>query len=158
MAYKSFESNFLRSGFSGRLIAFQQSLSAVHLKIENIEVTMPAEKLTKQRLIHIVVILTILVAAFFWRTYRYSKPEQLSCDYPCQVAIDGQSTLITTGKDAGSITIFPAQKSWSIVEQSSQIEENDDGQMKLTLMLENRDQFTLVTGMHKKYIIHIKNR
>ncbi|SIO93918.1 hypothetical protein [Vibrio spartinae] len=119
---------------------------------------MPAEKLTKQRLIHIIVILTILIAAFFWRTYRYSEPEQLSCNYPCQVTIDGQSTFITTGKEAGTISMFPAQKSWSIVERSPQIEKNDDGQIKLTLKLENRVQFTLVTGMHKKYIIYIKNR
>jgi hypothetical protein len=54
--------------------------------------------------------------------------------------------------------MFPAQKSWSIVEISPQIEKNENGQMKLILTLENRSQFTLVTGMHKKYIIHIKNR
>ncbi|KUI99489.1 hypothetical protein [Vibrio sp. MEBiC08052] len=126
--------------------------------MENIEATMPAEKLTKQRLIHIIVILTILSAAFFWRSYRYSEPEPLSCDYPCQVSIDGQSTHITTDKEAGTISIFPAQKSWSIVEYSPQTERSENGQVRLTFTLDNHSQFTLITGMHKKYIIHIKNR
>ncbi|WP_038179336.1 hypothetical protein [Vibrio rhizosphaerae] len=119
---------------------------------------MPAEKLTKQRLIHIIVILTILSAAFFWRTYRYSAPEQLSCDAPCQVSIEGQNTQITSGEAADSISLFPAQKSWSIIGHSAQIEKNQDGQTKLTFTPENRDQFTLITGTHKKYIIHLKNR
>lgn len=119
---------------------------------------MPAEKLTKQRLIHITVILAILSAAFFWRTYHYSAPESLTCEYPCQVSIDGRLTHIKAGEDAGTISVYPAQKSWSVIELSPQIKDKANGQMQLTLTLDNRSQFTLVTGMHKKYIIHIENR
>ncbi|SJN56336.1 hypothetical protein VR7878_01721 [Vibrio ruber DSM 16370] len=119
---------------------------------------MPAEKLTKQRLIHITVILAILSAAFFWRTYHYSASESLTCEYPCQISIDGRLTHITAGEETGTISVDPAQKSWSVIELSPQIKNKANGQVKLILALANRSQFTLVTGMHKKYIIHIKNR
>ncbi|MDW6004036.1 hypothetical protein [Vibrio mangrovi] len=119
---------------------------------------MAAEKLTKQRLIHIIVILSVLSAAFFWRTYRYADPVQLHCDLQCSFSIDGHSVHIVTDAETGMISIFPAQKSWSVTEFPAINREDKNGQMKLVFMPDGQSQFTLVINAYEKYVVQMKTR
>ncbi|HIF9071714.1 TPA: hypothetical protein ACX6NS_000205 [Photobacterium damselae] len=64
---------------------------------------MAAEKLTKGRLIQILVLMTVLIAAFTWRTVSYETHEQKSelakeCDLtvePCLFDKDASGVLVT---------------------------------------------------------------
>ncbi|MFA0553308.1 hypothetical protein AB4538_20910 [Vibrio lentus] len=58
---------------------------------------MAAQKLTKGRLVQIIVMLVILIAAFTWRTVTYDQDETINCivSKPCQITIDKHNVLIS---------------------------------------------------------------
>ncbi|WP_102412486.1 hypothetical protein [Vibrio cyclitrophicus] len=58
---------------------------------------MAAQKLTKGRLVQIIVMLVILIAAFTWRTVTYDNYETVSCiiSKPCEFGIDKHNVLIS---------------------------------------------------------------
>ncbi|CAV18621.1 MULTISPECIES: hypothetical protein [Vibrio] len=58
---------------------------------------MAAQKLTKGRLVQIIVMLVILIAAFTWRTVTYDNDETVNCiiSKPCQITIDKHNVLIS---------------------------------------------------------------
>ncbi len=57
---------------------------------------MPAQKLTKARLAQILIMLTVLIVAFFWRTFTYETPSQVDCSQKerCNVTISGEIIAI----------------------------------------------------------------
>lgn len=64
---------------------------------------MAAEKLTKARLVQILIIMAILVTAFSWRTIQHSKQESFKVN--CQI---GQTCLIKTKQGSFNI-LFDSQ-------------------------------------------------
>ncbi|MEZ9425550.1 hypothetical protein [Vibrio lentus] len=58
---------------------------------------MAAQKLTKGRLVQIIVMLVVLIAAFTWRTVTYDHSETINCiiSKPCQMTIDKHNVLIS---------------------------------------------------------------
>lgn len=58
---------------------------------------MAAQKLTKGRLVQIIVMLVILIAAFTWRTVTYDNNETVNCivSKPCEFGIDNHNVLIS---------------------------------------------------------------
>lgn len=57
---------------------------------------MPAQKLTKVRLAQILIMLSILVGAFFWRTFTYETPDSIDCSQKerCDLTISGEKISI----------------------------------------------------------------
>ena len=86
---------------------------------------MAAEKLTPGRFAQIIIMLTLLVAAFTWRTLDYDKQDQLECNLTpkCTVNIN-DSSLIAYLEGAKLIIIKPTG-GWTMInpKQSLEIEE-----------------------------------
>ncbi len=57
---------------------------------------MPAQKLTKARLAQILITLSVLVVAFFWRTFTHETPSHIDCSQKerCDVTIAGEKISI----------------------------------------------------------------
>ena len=75
---------------------------------------MAAQKLTKGRLAQIIVMLTVLVGAFIWRTINFSKPEAISCFLQpnCSFTID-KARFSAVKNDKGVSLSLPSLD-WSI--------------------------------------------
>ncbi|WP_028025560.1 hypothetical protein [Enterovibrio calviensis] len=58
---------------------------------------MAAEKLTTGRLIQILVVMAVLIAAFTWRTFDYSDPTNV---FQCEI-VEGYCQVITNGGNVG---------------------------------------------------------
>ncbi|MCF7504950.1 MULTISPECIES: hypothetical protein [Vibrio] len=58
---------------------------------------MAAQKLTKGRLVQIIGMLVVLIAAFTWRTVTYDNNETVNCivSKPCEFGIDKHNVLIS---------------------------------------------------------------
>lgn len=66
---------------------------------------MAAQKLTKGRLVQIIVMLVILLAAFTWRTVTYDNNETITCivSKPCEFGIDNNNVSISGDSQGYSI-------------------------------------------------------
>ncbi|MGO1296599.1 MAG: hypothetical protein ACTMIA_04725 [Vibrio sp.] len=75
---------------------------------------MPAEKLTKQRLTQIVIIMLLLIGAFTWRSFTYQNEKNLSCAGrdQCKVQIDEHMIEIVK-TSLSSYELHQVPKSWS---------------------------------------------
>lgn len=58
---------------------------------------MAAQKLTKGRLVQIIIMLVILIAVFTWRTVTYVNDKTIDCivSKPCQFGIEQHNVLIS---------------------------------------------------------------
>ncbi len=78
---------------------------------------MAAEKLTKHRLAQILITLTLLIIAFFWRTVTYTDIDTVDCALKpnCSVIVNGQKITVTKDdKNSRVITLYPIQPEWDI--------------------------------------------
>ncbi|MDK9735801.1 hypothetical protein KI655_00685 [Vibrio sp. D404a] len=103
---------------------------------------MAAQKLTKDRLVQIIVMLSILLAAFTWRTVTYTDNETVDCilSNPCEITIDkynvmvssdnlgylietSESNKIAIGYEGNGTLVAKSASSWLLTtdEQTSQI-------------------------------------
>ncbi|MDD1780720.1 hypothetical protein LRP49_05830 [Enterovibrio sp. ZSDZ35] len=69
---------------------------------------MAAEKLTTARLVQILVVLSILIGAFVWRTIEYSpQTNKLACELvaqTCSVSVNGETVIIVVNKQGDSLS------------------------------------------------------
>ncbi|WP_299693244.1 hypothetical protein [uncultured Vibrio sp.] len=61
---------------------------------------MAAQKLTKGRLVQIIIMLVILIAVFTWRTVTYNSDKTIDCimSKPCQLNIDEHNISVVDDK------------------------------------------------------------
>jgi hypothetical protein len=66
---------------------------------------MPAQKLTKARLAQILIMLSVLVGAFFWRTFTHETLNSVDCSQKerCDLTISGEK--ISINRDSTGISI-----------------------------------------------------
>ncbi|NLS12566.1 hypothetical protein HGP28_06575 [Vibrio sp. SM6] len=106
---------------------------------------MPAQKLTKARLVQILVMMILLIGAFSWRTLVYEPSEQVSCQLneTCNAVVSGQKISLIYNQTNATIkglsnkpirlsfeeqhSVVPVQDKWRIIlkvssEQQSLIE------------------------------------
>lgn len=72
---------------------------------------MPAQKLTKARLAQILIMLSVLVGAFLWRTFTHETPKSIDCSQKerCELTISGER--ITINRDSKGISIETLESS-----------------------------------------------
>lgn len=87
---------------------------------------MAAEKLTKARLAQLIILLILLVGAFFWRSEHYQHTQSITCyKARCPININGQTVeLLIQDKTpatndslsalAPQISLIPDNKLWQI--------------------------------------------
>ncbi|AUI86129.1 hypothetical protein BS333_06865 [Vibrio azureus] len=71
---------------------------------------MPAQKLTKARLAQIIIMLSILVVAFFWRTLTYEANEQVICQSEKVCKIKSLKSNVTLIKSVTGISVQNPEK------------------------------------------------
>lgn len=79
---------------------------------------MAAEKLTKLRLTQIVVTLTVLTVAFFWRTITFQDVSNQKCIAApqCSFSVDGRQLTVTKSETTpGLYMIQPIPEGWSVI-------------------------------------------
>ncbi|WP_434762835.1 hypothetical protein [Vibrio fortis] len=96
---------------------------------------MAAQKLTKGRLVQIIVMLSILVAAFTWRTVTYENNETVDCilSAPCEITIDKYNVSVSSDNHGYLIE----------TSESNKIAISHDG--KGTLIVKNPSSWLLTT-------------
>jgi hypothetical protein len=97
---------------------------------------MAAEKLTKSRLIQIIVLMTVLVSAFVWRTVTYEET-QLAEQKPIQCVINAEKCLIIDQDETLDITLTPLPAT----AESPLILQIDNIDVKPTAFVEGVDMF-----------------
>lgn len=87
---------------------------------------MAAQKLTKGRLVQIIGMLVILIAAFTWRTVTYDNNETVSCiiSKPCEFGIDNHNVLISGDSSGYSIETSKTGKFIISYDENGILEEN----------------------------------
>ncbi|EHK9546941.1 MULTISPECIES: hypothetical protein [Vibrio] len=72
---------------------------------------MPAQKLTKARLAQILIMLSVLIGAFFWRTFTHESVNSVDCSQKerCDVTIEGE--IITINRDSMGISLETIESS-----------------------------------------------
>ena len=72
---------------------------------------MPAQKLTKARLAQILIMLSVLIGAFFWRTFTHESVNSVDCSQKerCDVTIEGE--IITINRDSMGISLETTESS-----------------------------------------------
>lgn len=80
-------------------------------------VLMAAEKLTKHRLAQILITLSLLLVAFFWRTVTYEDTTTVECNLKenCSVFVNDQKITVTKDNTNGTvITLQPTLSDWEL--------------------------------------------
>ncbi|PFG56148.1 hypothetical protein ATG66_2474 [Vibrio sp. ES.051] len=79
---------------------------------------MPAQKLTKARLAQILIMLSVLIGAFFWRTFTHETINTIDCSQKerCDVTIGEEK--ITINRDSSGISIETIKSSTLKVDQN----------------------------------------
>ncbi|SJL83115.1 hypothetical protein [Vibrio palustris] len=82
---------------------------------------MAAEKLTKQRLMQIVIMMLLLIGAFTWRSWTYDEQKTLSCKGHEQCRIQVDSQMIEVFKTSmSSYEINQVPKGWMLTSQQGE--------------------------------------
>lgn len=83
---------------------------------------MPAEKLTKQRLLQVVIMMLLLIGAFTWRSFTYENETTLLCigRDQCKVKIDDHMIEIVK-TSLSSYELHQVPKNWSPSSQQGEV-------------------------------------
>ena len=102
---------------------------------------MAAEKLTKQRLMQIVLMLTILIIAFVWRTVTYTDENTLECkgEVVCNVTILSQ-TLTFSKVAMSTYEIDGVPNQWQITSDVGELSQLSEGKWKFALDVSQMEQ------------------
>ncbi|UUM31888.1 hypothetical protein [Vibrio japonicus] len=87
---------------------------------------MAAQKLTRGRFVQIIIMLTLLLAAFFWRTVNHDFAENISCRLGNECVFHIEKSQFIASLSEGSISIISEDDSWEIdaLSSHSSIERN----------------------------------
>ena len=77
---------------------------------------MAAQKLTKGRFVQIIIMLTLLMIAFFWRTYTYKESQKVTCNLQQSCAFNVNGAVFSARYDSGLIKIVAPNDKWEIAD------------------------------------------
>lgn len=88
---------------------------------------MAAEKLTPGRFAQIIIMLTLLVAAFTWRTLDYDKQDKLECNLTPKCTVNVNDSSLIAYLEGAKLIIIKPTGGWTMInpEQSLGIEEDE---------------------------------
>lgn len=110
---------------------------------------MAAEKLTKERIAQILIMMALLVTAFWWRTFEYTAPRHttVSCNMDSLCDIHESLTNVQLSKDNTQLVMQDIPIEW-IVSSSLIVERKDElisinvdkvGNSSISIILKNRE-------------------
>ncbi|EGU47993.1 hypothetical protein VII00023_00485 [Vibrio ichthyoenteri ATCC 700023] len=75
---------------------------------------MAAQKLTKGRFVQIITMLTVLISAFFWRTFTYEEPKKVTCKLQQSCAFYVNDAQFLAQFNLEVIKVVTPNDSWEI--------------------------------------------
>ncbi|KJY82416.1 hypothetical protein TW81_13460 [Vibrio galatheae] len=75
---------------------------------------MAAQKLTRGRFVQIIIMLTILIAAFIWRTVTFIGEQNIECELKPKCTFSVKSTQFSAFKSDSGITLSKPSDNWKI--------------------------------------------
>ncbi|MGR5206727.1 hypothetical protein [Vibrio sp. PNB23_22_7] len=109
---------------------------------------MPAQKLTKARLAQILIMLSLLVGAFFWRTFTYEASSIVDCSQKqrCDVTIGPEKIIINKATDGFSLE--------SSESDSVKVDLNQSGEF---IVIDDNHHNVAWSDISKERVIHFKS-
>lgn len=121
---------------------------------------MSSQKLSRGRFVQIIIMLTLLISMFFWRTFTFNSAQNISCNLQQKCTFTVNGALFSASKSGQQITLNRPSNKWrlSIEDISIKIIENKENWLidsqkrsKLTMNLSNSAQNSktvLIFEMH----------
>ncbi|ROV60757.1 hypothetical protein EGH82_07655 [Vibrio ponticus] len=75
---------------------------------------MAAQKLTKGRFVQIIIMLTLLIVAFFWRTFNYQNVKNVNCDLNSICKVEVNDSVFEVKVVGEKIAISSENELWEI--------------------------------------------
>ena len=88
---------------------------------------MAAEKLTPGRFAQIIIMLTLLIAAFTWRTLDYDTQDKLECNLTPKCTVNINDSSLIAYLEGSRLIIMKPTASWVLtsLDKSLELEENE---------------------------------
>ncbi|RJX72798.1 hypothetical protein DZ860_06475 [Vibrio sinensis] len=86
---------------------------------------MAAQKLTRERFVQIIIMLTLLIAAFIWRTISYKPEVKVVCDLETICVIDVNGTNSNIEKVGNVLLISKPTNHWDIMIENAKYHISD---------------------------------
>ncbi|WCP68519.1 hypothetical protein LYZ37_07270 [Vibrio tubiashii] len=89
---------------------------------------MAAQKLTRGRFVQIIIMLTLLITAFIWRTVTFTEGQEIECELKPNCTFSVKNDQFSASKLEGKITLNKPSNNWKISTEnkSVQIIENEN--------------------------------
>lgn len=86
---------------------------------------MAAQKLTRERFVQIIIMLTLLITAFIWRTISYKPEVKVVCDLETICVIDVNGTNSSIEKVGNVLLISKPTSHWDIMIENAKYHISD---------------------------------
>lgn len=114
---------------------------------------MPAQKLTRPRLIQILIMMALLLVAFFWRTATHKAPAVIECQQSsiCVIHLHQQRLRIQQQAD-GEVKITGLPNQWKIVDPITN-KATQTSASNQPIFVAPKPELTLVTHEGEEYTL-----
>lgn len=115
---------------------------------------MPAQKLTRARLIQILLMLTLLLIAFFWRTATHHIQPMISCQKysECVIHLEQQRLEMMWQTD-DQLLITGLPRNWKVINSATN-RVLQVGDLAKPLRMTEHSDLTLLTANETRYTLH----
>lgn len=110
---------------------------------------MAAQKLTRGRFVQIIIMLTLLLTAFFWRTASYNSVANIDCKTGIECVFDTGNGGFSAYLNESSLSIIPHDENWSleVLSPYTSIQKNEQNWM--IHFSESQDEITIKLTSHE---------
>ncbi|GLT19973.1 hypothetical protein GCM10007938_37560 [Vibrio zhanjiangensis] len=107
---------------------------------------MAAEKLTLGRFAQIIIMLTLLVAAFTWRTLDYVEPDKLECNLTPKCTVNINDSSLIAYLEGETLIVSKPVGEWTMISQDpSLVVETDNERWKVHISAQQAFEFYFKT-------------
>ncbi|WP_114764451.1 hypothetical protein [Vibrio rhodolitus] len=116
---------------------------------------MAAQKLTKGRFVQIIIMLTLLIVAFFWRTITYQDVIKVDCEGKNTCSFKVNETEFTAKFEAEMLSISTQNSGWTIHEANL----TQEKPMTWQIAFKHKQQISLTNNAQEEtYRLEITNK
>ncbi|MCG9597459.1 hypothetical protein L1D15_12105 [Vibrio sp. Isolate25] len=119
---------------------------------------MAAEKLTRSRFAQIIIMLSLLITAFIWRTLTYNEQRNVDCELKPSCTFNVKNSSINASLEGSKVIVEQPVGNWRLSSDNSQLKiENKDDNWEIELPSKEDFELTL-QDLEEAQIIGIKFR
>ena len=119
---------------------------------------MAAEKLTRARFAQIIIMLTLLIAAFIWRTMTHNEHENIECELKPSCTFNVKNSSISASLQGSKLVVERPSGNWQLISENPQLKIESKGE-NWQVELSSNDDFELtLQDLEEANIIGVKFR